>query len=55
MSYWDDVQVVYAPYPGAIITTWWPVEMSQPEAREPVEVEGADLIRWAGDGGFVSE
>ena len=55
MSYWDDVQVVYAPYPGAIIIPGWTVEMLQPEIPRSMEVEGADLIRWGGDGGFVSE
>lgn len=55
MSYWDDVQAVYEPYPGVIITPWLTVGMLQPEPAGPVEVEGADLIRWAGDGGADSE
>lgn len=55
MSYWDDVQVVYAPYPGAIITPWLTVGMLQPERADVIEVEGADLIRWGGDGGAGGE
>lgn len=55
MSYWDDVQAVYAPYPGAIITPWLTVGMLQPETAHVMEVDGAELIRWASDGGADCE